>query len=69
MALGHQRGRIGGLPPQGKMKSSGKRNMVLADRNGTKHECIAESFIQTHQVFVLAHSIRTLAAKFVMVTA
>lgn len=60
---------IGRLIPQGKMKSSGKRNMVLVDRNGTRHECIAESFTQTHQVFVLVHSAKTLTAKFVMVTA
>jgi hypothetical protein len=42
---------IGRLIPLGKRKSSGKRNMVLVDRNGVRHECIAESFTQGHQVF------------------
>jgi hypothetical protein len=60
---------IGRLIPQGKMKSSGKRNLVLVDRNGVRHECIAESFTQRHQVFVLIHSVRTLTAKFVLVSA
>jgi hypothetical protein len=38
---------IGRLIPQSKMKSSGKRNLVLVDRNGVRHECVAESFTQT----------------------
>ena len=60
---------IGRLIPQGRRKSSGKRNMVLVDRNGTRHECIAESFTQSHQVFVLVHSVKTLTAKFVLISA
>ena len=60
---------IGRLIPQGKMKSSGKRNLVLVDRNGVRHECIAESFTQRHQVFVLIHSVRTLTAQFVILSA
>jgi Zn-dependent peptidase ImmA (M78 family) len=60
---------IGRLIPQGKMKSSGKRNLVLVDRNGVRHECIAESFTQRFQVFVLIHSVRTLTAKFVLLSA
>jgi hypothetical protein len=51
------------------MKSSGKRNLVLVDRNGVRHECIAESFTQRFQVFVLIHSVRTLTAKFVLLSA
>lgn len=60
---------IGRLIPQGKMKSSGKRNLVLVDRNGVRHECIAESFTQTHQVFVLIHAVKTLTAKIVLLSA
>jgi Zn-dependent peptidase ImmA (M78 family) len=60
---------IGRLIPQGKMKSSGKRNLVLVDRNGVRHECIAESFTQRHQVFVLIHAVRTLTAKIVLLSA
>lgn len=60
---------IGRLIPQGKVKSSGKRNLVLVDRNGVRHECIAESFTQTHQVFVLIHAVKTLTAKIVLLSA
>jgi Zn-dependent peptidase ImmA (M78 family) len=60
---------IGALIPQGKMKSSGKRSMVLIDRNGERHECIAESFTQTHQVFVLIHAVKTLTAKIFLLSA
>jgi Zn-dependent peptidase ImmA (M78 family) len=60
---------IGALVPQGKMKSSGKRSLVLVDRDGDRHECIAESFTQTHQVFVLIHAVRTLTTKIVLLSA
>jgi hypothetical protein len=60
---------IGRLIPLGKRKSSGKRNMALVDRNGTRHECIAESFTQGHQVFVLVHSAKTLTTTLFLITA
>lgn len=60
---------IGRLIPQGRMRSSGKRNLGLVDRNGVRHECIAESFTQRHQVFVLIHSVKTLTAKFALLPA
>lgn len=53
---------IGALVPVNGYRSSGKRALVLIDQNGGRHECIAEAFTQTHQVFVLIHAIRTLAA-------
>lgn len=53
---------IGALVPLNGYKSSGKRALVLVDQNGDRHECVAESFTQTHQVFVLIHAVRTLAA-------
>lgn len=53
---------IGALIPINGHKSSGQKSLVLLDRNGDRHECIAESFTQTHQVFVLIHVIKTLAA-------
>ena len=52
---------IGRLVPIGKRKSSGKQEIVLTDRNGDRHDCIAESFTQTHQVFVLIHVVNSLA--------
>jgi len=46
-----------------------KRTLVLIDRNGDRHECVAESFTQTHQVFVLIHAVKTLTAKIVLLSA
>ena len=48
------------LVPLGTCRSSGKQSLVLKDSNGLRHECIAESFTQTYQVFILIHSVRTL---------
>lgn len=53
---------IGALIPINGQRSSGQKSLVLLDRNGDRHECVAESFTQTHQVFVLIHVIKTLAA-------
>jgi len=53
---------IGALVPLNGYKSSGKRALVLVDQNGDRRECIAESFTQRHQVFILIHAVRTLAA-------
>jgi hypothetical protein len=52
---------LGRLIPLGRRKSSGKRVVVLVDRNGQHHECIVESFTQTHQVFILIHAVKTLS--------
>lgn len=53
---------IGAMIPTAGYKSAGKRSLVLVDQNGDRHECIAESFTQTHQVFVLIHAVKTLAS-------
>lgn len=53
---------IGALIPINGQRSSGQKSLVLLDRNGDRHECVAKSFTQTHQVFVLIHVIKTLAA-------
>lgn len=53
---------IGALIPINGQRSSGQKSLALLDRNGDRHECVAESFTQTHQVFVLIHVIKTLAA-------
>ena len=44
---------IGAMVPLGKRRMSGKRTMELKDRNGGRHECFAEAFTQTYQVFLL----------------
>lgn len=50
---------IGALVPIGR-KMSRPRTISLVDRNKTRHECVAEAFTQSHQVFILIHSMRTL---------
>lgn len=52
--------RIGAMVPVGGRKMSGKRSLPLKDANGNTHECLAESFTQTHQVFILIHAHKTL---------
>ena len=52
---------FGRMVPLGGRKSSGKQSVVLTDKNGNRHECIAESFTQTHQVFILIHVVKPLA--------
>jgi len=53
---------IGAVIPLHGRRSSGKRSLGLVDRNGDRHECIAESFTQTYQVFILIHAVKTLTA-------
>jgi len=58
---------VGALVPVGGRKMSGRRTMSLTDRNGDQHECLAEAFTQSHQVFILIHSVRTLTATSIIV--
>lgn len=46
---------IGAMIPYGHRRASGKRSLALTDLNGNSHECIAEAFTQSYQVFVLIH--------------
>lgn len=58
--------KIGALIPVGKRRMSGKRTIVLRDRNGDRHECIAEAFTQKHQVFVLILAVKTLTKTIIL---
>jgi hypothetical protein len=60
---------IGSLIPLGSRRASGKRMMSMVDLNGDSHECIVESFTQTHQVFVLIHAIKALTTKRIILSA
>lgn len=51
---------IGRIVPLGGRKMSGQRGLTLVDRNGVRHQCVAEAFTQSHQVFVLIHATSTL---------
>ena len=57
---------FGALVPLGPRKASGKRSLALKDSNGVRHECVAESFTQTYQVFILIHAVRTLPTTIVV---
>lgn len=54
---------IGAMIPLGGRRMSRKREIILQDRNGDKHLCIAEAFTQRHQVFILIHDLKTLTGK------
>jgi hypothetical protein len=60
---------LGRLVPLGSRKSSGKREVILIDSNGDRHKCIAESFTQTHQVFILIHAVKTLGPPAILLSA
>ena len=53
---------IGAMIPVGRRRMSGPRSICLTDLNGEKHDCLAEAFTQTHQVFILIHSVRTFSS-------
>lgn len=53
--------KIGAMVPIGR-RMSGKREIPLKDANGNTHQCVAEAFTQSHQVFVLIHAKKTLTA-------
>lgn len=46
---------IGAMVPVGNRRMSKARAITLVDRNGVRHECVAETFKTPYQVFVLIH--------------
>ncbi|PZU68037.1 ImmA/IrrE family metallo-endopeptidase [Sphingobium sp.] len=58
---------VGKMVPLGKRRMTNKREMILKDRNGDDHLCIAEAFTQSHQVFVLIHASKTLTARSIII--
>lgn len=60
---------IGRMIPYGRRRMSGKRTIPLEDRNGTRHECIAEAFNSTWQVFILIIPRKELTATTVLLSA
>lgn len=57
---------IGAAVPVGGKRMSGRRRVTLVDQNGNRNRCVAEAFTQTHQVFILVHSVTTLTKKRVL---
>ncbi len=60
---------IGRLVPLQGRRGSGKRQLGLTDAAGKLHDCIAESFTNTKQVFVMIHVAKALTAKRVLLGA
>lgn len=58
---------IGAMVPVQGRRASGKRQFVLVDADDMRHECIAEAFTQTHQVFVLILVSKALATARIVV--
>lgn len=59
---------LGGLVPIGK-RMSGARPIELVDANGDRHECLAEAFDSTRQVFILIHVKRALGRRSIILAA
>jgi hypothetical protein len=53
------------IPINGR-KMSRPRNLPLIDANGDLHECVAEAFTNTYQVFILIHPVEKLSKKSVL---
>jgi hypothetical protein len=54
---------LGAMVPFGKgRRASRPRRIELTDANGVSHECVAEAFTQSHQVFILIHVKKALTA-------
>jgi hypothetical protein len=51
---------FGAMIPINGRRMSGKRNCVLKDIDGVEHQCIAEAFTNTYQVFILIYPTRAL---------
>ncbi len=58
---------IGRMVPVGGRRMSRPQAIVLSDRDGRRHECLAEAFTQTYQVFVLICTVSVLSRRIVLV--
>jgi len=58
---------LGKLIPLGSRRMSGSRAVSVADANGAQHECVAEAFTNTYQVFILICPVRRLTKSRVLV--
>jgi hypothetical protein len=60
---------IGAMVPPGQRRMSNARMITLIDRNGVRHECLAEAFKTPYQVFVLIHAAHTLTSTTIILPA
>lgn len=57
---------IGRSIPRVGNKMSRPRTLVLKDANGKRHDCVAEGFTQTHQVFILVCPVAALTRAYLI---
>lgn len=60
--------KIGAMVPMGSRRMTGARELMLIDRNGTRHDCLAEAFKNPFNVFVLIYPIKTLTKTIVAIS-
>lgn len=51
---------IGAMIPLGSRRMSSPKEIILTDRDGNEHECIAESFKHPYNIFILIHTVEEL---------
>lgn len=52
--------RFGKMVPLGGRRMTGPHELVMTDRNGTDHDCLAETFGTPFNVFILIHPVQAL---------
>lgn len=60
---------LGAMVPLAISRSSGQRTLAITDLNGIQHECIAEAFTNTYQVFVLLYPSKEMTASRIIMPA
>ena len=58
---------IGRMVPVDGRRMSRPRPLILTDRNGARHECVAEAFAHPYNVFILIYPQATLTKKIVLI--
>lgn len=60
--------KIGAMIPVGTRRMTGPRELMLTDRNGTKHDCLAEAFKHPFNVFILIYPTKALTKTTVIIS-
>ncbi len=60
--------KIGAMIPVGKRRMTSPRELMLIDRNGTRHDCLAEAFKHPYNVFILIYPTKALTKTMVVIS-
>lgn len=58
--------KFGAMVPLGRRRMTGPHELVMTDRNGTAHDCLAEAFGNPYNVFILIHPVKALTKTIVI---